>query len=71
MSKIYMVQMLRHNQTVERSIPGPFIEKEPLKFFASENDAIKWADDNYVDLLRKNRQRGFKDLEVVEEVLED
>ena len=69
MSKIYMVQMLRHNEIVERSIPGPFIEKQPLKFFASENDAIKWADDNYVDLLRKNRERGFKDLEVVEEVL--
>ena len=69
MSKIYMVQMLCHNQIVERSIPGPFIEKTPLKFFASEDDAFKWADDNYVDLLRKNRERGFKDLEVVEEVL--
>lgn len=69
MSKIYMVQMLRHNQIVERSIPGPFIEKQPLMFFASENDASKWADDNYVELLRKNRKYGFKDLEVVEEVL--
>ena len=71
MSKIYMVQMLRHNKLVERSIPGPFIEKELLKVFADEDSAFKWVDDNYVDLLRKNRQRGFKDLEVVEEILED
>ena len=70
MKKVYVVDMLRHNKFVERNTGCSFIERSRLKIFASENDAIKWVDDHYMEFLSEDKNREeFLDIEVVEEVL--